>query len=788
MPVVTQLIAKFSAEGGEGVKKTLTDIHGEVGKAPSLFGKATAGVAGFVAGGAALDLIKSGIGLVTDTIGGLVDKAEESEAVMAETNAVLAATHHAAGLSTGAIANLATSLSNLTGIDDETVQSAENMLLTFRHIGSKGGIFDQASSLALDMAEKFHTGPEQAALQLGKALDDPATGYTRLQRIGVTFSQHQVDLIKKFTETGQVAKAQQVILSELGNEMGGVAAAHAHTLQGAMQLLNTQWDNFQEAIGTALIPALTDLLGHLTPIIAQLMTQLQPTLDNLTNALGPLVANFGAWIDQITSNQAIMGTLQSALSEIGNVLGGLLPIIQQVAPALLVFYGPMFGLIALIGTLIGWVRQLWTSWAPLHEVVGSAGAAIADFASQVQAKAMPALEGLQRFMAIVLPILAGIWNAVWPTLSQVLAGVWDVILGIVKIAWSLLSGIINIGLSILAGDWGGAWHALQDMLAGVWDGILTLLGGVGQILLGLLSGLWSAILAGGGAFIGGILGLLHAGFDKVVEVVTAPLRQVGQLFVELYNHNTFVKQLVDTIIEKFNQARTFVVAIWTYVESWLRTHLAMLEVIGRAALQKFVATVQGAISQAQSSAQKIVDVITAPIRNLGGLLHDAGVHAIQMLIDGIRSMAGNVGKVAGDIAGQIAKNLGFHSPTEEGPGQDADKWMPALGDMLIETLLSKAPALSSAAAALAAAIAGPLQTGQTLRLTPQLSASSALAASGGAPAPSSGSPTFGPGQGYPGSGGQGGQQALLILDGRVIGRVWLPYILEAMQQAGIHIQ
>jgi hypothetical protein len=57
------------------------------------------------------------------------------------------------------------------------------------------------------------------------------------------------------------------------------------------------------------------------------------------------------------------------------------------------------------------------------------------------------------------------------------------------------------------------------------------------------------------------------------------------------------------------------------------------------------------------------------------------------------------------VASGIMKNLGFHSPTEEGPGATADRWMPALGAMLERDLLAQTSRVQAAAYKVAGAIA-----------------------------------------------------------------------------------
>src|SRR5262245_9044625 len=71
----------------------------------------------------------------------------ESQKVMAQTNAVLRSTGNAANVTAKHVDKLATSISRYSGIDDEAVASAENLLLTFtlirNHAGKGNDIFDQ---------------------------------------------------------------------------------------------------------------------------------------------------------------------------------------------------------------------------------------------------------------------------------------------------------------------------------------------------------------------------------------------------------------------------------------------------------------------------------------------------------------------------------------------------------------------------------------------------------------------------------------------------------------------
>lgn len=189
-----------------------------------------------------------------------VAAARDANRVAAQTDAVIRSTHGAAGLSAKGFADLAKQISRNVAVDDDLIQSGANILATFTAIkaGGPDRIFERTEAAAVDMAAALNQGQvtasglQSANLVLGKALQDPIAGLTRLQRVGVSFSATQKQQIADFVKHGQVAKAQGVILAEVNREFGGSAAA---AVTPAKRLAVT-WGNMQEVLGNLLIPAL----------------------------------------------------------------------------------------------------------------------------------------------------------------------------------------------------------------------------------------------------------------------------------------------------------------------------------------------------------------------------------------------------------------------------------------------------------------------------------------------------------------------------------------------------
>lgn len=175
-----------------------------------------------------------------------------------QTQAVLKSTGGASGVSAQHIRTQAEELENLSTVDDKVIQAGENMLLTFKNIRNEAGkgndIYDQATKTLLDMATAMGQDPKQAAIQLGKALNDPVKGITALTRVGVTFTEKQQDEIKALVKSGDTMKAQKIILRELNSEFGGSAAAFGKGPGAVMRRFADAVEGGQQALATGFLP------------------------------------------------------------------------------------------------------------------------------------------------------------------------------------------------------------------------------------------------------------------------------------------------------------------------------------------------------------------------------------------------------------------------------------------------------------------------------------------------------------------------------------------------------
>lgn len=335
----------------------------------------------------------------------------EAEQAAAQLEAVIKSTGGAAGLTSQELMKQATALQGVTKFSDEAVMATQSMLLTFTQI--KGGVVKDATKTALDMAQALGMEGSQAAMQLGKALNDPISGLTKLTRVGVTFSAEQEKQVKAMVEAGDVAGAQGVILGELQKEFGGSAEAAGSTFAGQLEILKNTFGDLQEGIGQM-----------------------------IAGALAPLASKFSEWMGKVNEAGGLMAYFKQIVNENKDVLQilavtlavALVPALIAAGTAVVSFMAPLLPFIAVgvaIGFVITRIANALGGWGPLFERVKGIALPIFGLIKQAIEFLRPSFESLVRTITTQLwPALQKLWDQVAPILLPALK-VLGIIIGVV---------------------------------------------------------------------------------------------------------------------------------------------------------------------------------------------------------------------------------------------------------------------------------------------------------------------------------------------------------------------
>jgi phage-related protein len=409
----------------------------------------------------------------------------DAQKVMAQTEAVLKSTGSAANVTADQVSDLAESLMKKSGVDDEAIQSGENMLLTFTKIRNETGkgndIFNQATKATLDLSVAMGKDMQSSAVLVGKALNDPIKGMSALSRAGIQFTDDQKKMIKEMVASGDAMGAQKVILKELETQFGGSAEAAGKTFSGQMNIAKQTALNFAGDIVEKLIPVLTDLVAF----IRTNWPKIREIIENVTNDIRAL---WKQWGDEI------MAVVRFVFPVVQKMIENTLKIIQGIVDVVM-------------GVLTGDWRRAWEGikgivegvWAAIKLMVETAGTVLKTAALAVGTKIKDGvIDGVKGLAGAVWDLVKLIWEK-YLEMGEAIrgwgrsVGTWikdavvDGLKGIGNAAWDAINNIseriFEFEKQILG--WG------RSIAFAIKDGIVDGLKGLGNLIWNKIKDAWN---------------------------------------------------------------------------------------------------------------------------------------------------------------------------------------------------------------------------------------------------------------------------------------------------------
>jgi murein DD-endopeptidase MepM/ murein hydrolase activator NlpD len=494
----------------------------------------------------------AGIGGLAVAVHAIGSEYREAQKTTAQTNAAIKSTGGVAKVTRKEIENLAGAISKKSGIDDEAIQSGENLLLTFTNVRNETGkgnkIFDRATQTITDMSVALGQPLKSSAIQVGKALQDPVKGATALRRVGVQLTDQQKNQIAAFVKSGDKMGAQKVILKELSREFGGAAAAQAT----AGDKLRVSLGNLAEAAGRILVPALDTVAKYVTGVIDAFVEgkgiakYIFPVFEGIAKFAGALDPNAlkiaGAAIAGIAVSVGLLNVALAAnpivLFAIGvaalgvavvtayqkfegfrKVVDAVFGALKAAAPTVIAVAATIGGaLVSAFTAMVGAVRvavgAVTTAFSAVVGAVQTAvqatitevskwkvAFAVVGFIVDVFKAAFSPLAAIARvYLGVVLgvtqAVMAQIINAfrtAWGVVKAVFGGAFTAIKGITLGFGQALHGVIEIIGGILKGDFGQIWNGVKDIFKGAGTALTGIMKGWVQAFVGVISSVGSGI-------------------------------------------------------------------------------------------------------------------------------------------------------------------------------------------------------------------------------------------------------------------------------------------------------
>lgn len=393
---------------------------------------------------------------------------------------------------------------------------------------------------AADMASVFNTdvGTALQAIQSGlRGEADP------LERFGVGLSAARVEA---FALTSGLAKTKDQITDQvkvqarlglLMQDSAKFAGDFANTSDGlanSQRILKAELENAGAAIGTALLPVATKVVGvlaDLTPKAVEVGTTIAqtvgPALTSLVGtfqeALPTIMGLFGPLVDQFKTTvipifQSLQEVGREAITAIGSVIQANGPQIRQIFENLGTVISNLAKIIlpilevALTQVLPAALRIL----IPVLVLTTTVMAKVSEIARQVAQVLTSVLATAIAALTPVVNAVATAFNSVWPRVSATVRTAAAAIMPIIQGIVNIVKGMVDLVVGVLTGDWARAWGGIKTIVSTAVNGVIAYLQTVPALVLSAARAIGQAIVDGILAGIGNLGSLLK---DKMTGAI-----------------------------------------------------------------------------------------------------------------------------------------------------------------------------------------------------------------------------------------------------------------------------
>lgn len=647
MALVADVLAKLRADTTQfkaamsAAKKQTEDVTG------STEGLGKKGIATGAALGTAFGTIALGaLSRVSAGFHSVVDDAVQFQTVGMKVAQTIASTGGAAGVTVDQVRALSASIESMSGIDENLISNAQNLLLTFTQLRNEAGagndIFNQATQAVADLSTTMNGDMQGAAIQVGKALNDPVKGVMALRRVGVSFTADQISMIKSLVASGHQLDAQKLILKELNTEFGGAAAAAGAGFGGAVA-------RAKDAVSDMLRGALLPLLDPL----AKMANWLSRNTDILSAITGALVA-------MIVPVLAIIGVIK-AWAVVQAILN------SELYAAL----APFLPIIAAVGLLVGAFILAWKKSETFRNIVTTVINAVAKAFGVAIGWIMNMIGKLLLAYGSVMDSSKG--------LGKVIAAVWNIIIKVITV---VIGSVLKIYGTLIAGI-----GNLLESNRGLYKVVSWVFNAIAKVIGGEIAGIlktFGLLLRGVSWIADQILGY----FDTIVGGAAKAFGWLPEIGGDIKDAASGFSDMRKSVTGAIDGAAAKLDGWATSVQKFSNKDIGTKVVDGIITAAKTVGTALQASGQAvidfgrKDIGSKLIDGIGAGATKAGQWLIKTGENISATLGKGIMGGSGEVTKAATNVG----KSAGAAAAAAFKPTADQLKTAADQGNAALDTL------------------------------------------------------------------------------------------------------
>lgn len=552
-------------------------------------------------------------------------------------SAALAGSLDKAGLNTGQVMNgLGKALVTLAKDGEEpqaAFQRTTAQLEGFIDAGDKGAALDLASQLfGTKGANQFVAALESGTLSMTDLFAATGAGSDTIIGLGKeTMDAAESWKILKNNGLAALEPIGALVFGVVGSALGFLA----ERASGAVDSFQAIGDKVGAVFGTIaagfkMPPDIAAGLGDKINPLLNVGVKIREVFDAVSSALAPIGAAIGSVFSSISSQ---LGGVMPALSPFGLIFAALLPVLPQIGALigdLVTQIGPLLGgalaqaaplLQQLVSTLSGVFVAIMPTVASLIGIVGAALSSLLPAIMPLVGSALPlisaALNALMPAFASLAPVLA--------TVGVLIAALVPVITAVVQILVGVFMAVIQALIPVVT--------TVFTYIANLITAAMQVIQGVIQVVTGLISGNWSMVWDG-------IKNILSGVWNAITAVVQ------------------YAVGLLSTVI---GAGLSLIGSVWNSAWSGISGFLSGI-------WGGITGAVSGGIGAVIGLVSSIKDKIIGAVSGAGQWLWDAGKNVVQGLMDGIRSLAGGIGRffldlLPGWIVEPFKAALGIHSPS-----------------------------------------------------------------------------------------------------------------------------
>jgi TP901 family phage tail tape measure protein len=464
-------------------------------------------------------------------------------------------------------------------------------------------------------------------------------------------------------------------------------------LSGQIKILQSMLEGAAIKIGNLLLPYIKQLVKFLQSLTG-VFSKLSPQTKTVIVVIGLIAAAIGPVV-------LIAGMFISAIGAITGVLAAVS------APALIIV-GIVAALIAIIAAVILKTNSWSQILAGLKKAFNSIVSVFKTVANFLSGTFKPVISAFKKSFASF--DAKGIVKS-FGQLKDSLGPVIEVLktLGIV------VGTIVAVQIGIFIGVWNGIINAISPFIAMILNlvGIVTSVFG---IIVGIFTGDTDKIKQSFSSLVDNVIGFFYNLGYTVINLVTGFIKGIVSFFTGLYDTivgHSIIPDMVNGVIDWFKNLVKMGISLITSIvtgvvskfNELLKSAKSIATSIYTAVVNAFTNLVKGIaqkVSGAVKAAGDVINGIKNKIVEIASGAYTWGSNLIGSFINGIKSKIGAVGEAASNIVGTVKSFLGFSSPTEEGPGKEADKWAPNLMKMVTKGLTDGIPEITRASDMIAA--------------------------------------------------------------------------------------